>query len=126
MAGGDALGPGLIGIGTGIVTALCAVIGKLWAALVSERRERAAEVAELRHELAEANARIVELQREANERGDVFQREHVRDLRRIAGLASLEPGRPSPWPPVIVDRRDVPIIRAGPGKPLPPPRKGRG
>ena len=118
MAGGDALGPWWLAIAAGIVTALGGVIGKMWTALAAERREHAGELAALRHELAEANDRVVELQREANERGDVFQREHVRDLRRIAGLSSIEPGRPSPWPPVI--------IRAEPVKRIPPPRKPRG
>jgi hypothetical protein len=117
---GDALGPWWVGIGAGIVSSLVAVIGKLWAELAKERRERGEEVGLIRHELAEANDRVVQLQADANQRGDVFQREHVRDLRRIAGLStSVEPPpRSDPWPPVV--------IRSAPTRARPPPRKPGG
>jgi hypothetical protein len=99
----DAMGPWWIGIGTGIVSALIGTIGKLWSELASVRRESKAEIEAARFELSEANERILHLQDESNLRGDGFQREHVRDLRRLAGLStSVEPTRPSPWPPVIV------------------------
>ena len=113
----DALGPWWVGIGAGVVSSLVATIGKLWAEMAKERRERAEEMAAVRHELAEANDRVVQLQTEANERGDVFQREHVRDLRRIAGLSnSLEPPRPDAWPPAVV-RAAAPRARSAPRKP---------
>ena len=113
---GDVLGPWWVGIGAGIVSALVGTVGKLWSELATVRRELGAELASARAELAEANERIVQLQGESNDRGDVFQREHVRDLRRIAGLStSVEPPRPDPWPPVI--------IRASPARGRPPPRK---
>jgi hypothetical protein len=116
--GGGELVPWLLSIGGGIVTTLCAVGGKLWAQLLTERRERAAEVEQLRHELAEANARVVKLQQEANERSDEHQREHRRDLRRLAGLStSIDPPPLGAWPPVI--------IREAPARPGPPPKKSR-
>lgn len=105
--GADALTPWWVATAAGVVSALAGVIGKLWA---DHRRE----LRELRAELAEANARVVELQEQATERGDEHQREHVRDLRRIAGLSrSIDP--PPAWPPVI--------IRATPERPARSPRK---
>jgi anti-sigma-K factor RskA len=76
-----------VAIASSIVVALAGVIGKLWS-------DQKTELRELRAELASANQRIVELQRE--EHG-----EHVRDLRRFAGLStSMEP--PAAWPPPVV------------------------
>lgn len=113
---GDALGPWWVGIGAGIVSTLGAVIAKLWAALTAERAARAAEVEQIRYELAEANRQLVELQQAATNRGDEHQQRHLRDLRRLTGLStSVEPPRPDPWPPVIV--------RAAPVRAKPPPRK---
>lgn len=77
---GEALTPWWVAIGTGVVSTLAGVIGKLWS-------DQKREVRDLRAELAAANARIVELQKET-------QHEHVRDLRRFAGIStSLEPPR---------------------------------
>ena len=109
---GDALGPWWVGIATGIVGALAATIAKLWSELASVRREARDALAQKDHELIEAHDRIVQLQREATERGDVHQREHVRDLRRIAGLSlSVDPPPISPWPPVIVRAPPAPPRR---------------
>jgi len=97
----------------GIVTALAGVVGKLWANTREEVTQLRADNAQLRHELSEANAAVVRLQQDATERGDAHQREHVRDLRRIAGLStSMDPPPLSPWPPVIV--RDAPPHKRGP------------
>jgi hypothetical protein len=75
------MAPWWVAIAIGIVTSLGGVIGKLWS-------DQKREVRELRDELAAANARIVELQQKTSD-------EHVRDLRRFAGLStSLEPPRP--------------------------------
>lgn len=69
-----------------IVGALAAAAGKVWA-------EQRTEIRQLRSDLAAANERNANLQRE--EHG-----EHVRDLRRMAGLStSLEP--PAKGPPVV-------------------------
>jgi hypothetical protein len=90
-----ALTPWWVASAVGIVTALGGVIGKLWSA----QRE---EVRGLRAELAAANARIVELQTTASARIVEQQKhdheEHVRDLRRMAGIAAS-------WPPPIITRR---------------------
>lgn len=74
------MAPWWVAIAGGIVTTLAGVIGKLWS-------DQKREVRELRDELAAANARIVELQQTTSS-------EHMRDLRRFAGLStSLEPPR---------------------------------
>lgn len=120
MAGDGAgeLVPWVLSIGGGIVTTLLGVAGKLWQKLGEERREHATEVAGLRHELGEANDRIVQLQEEAQERSDQHQAEHRRDLRRLAGLStSIDPPAPAAWPPVV--------IREAPARPKPPGRKPR-
>lgn len=68
------------------VGTLGAAAGKVWA-------DQRAEIKQLRADLALANERAAAAQRE--EHG-----EHVRDLRRIAGLStSLEP--PAPSAPVV-------------------------
>jgi hypothetical protein len=108
---GDASGlePWWIGIGVGVVSALAGVIGKLWS-------EQKSTVTGLRADLAAANAHILELQKEANERSDKHQLEHRRDLRRLAGIStSVDPPPLSPWPPVV--------IREAPTKPRRAPRK---
>lgn len=103
------MGPWWLGIGAAIVTSLVAVIGKLWATIGSERANSATQLAQKDWELQQANDRIVELQQRGKD-------EHVRDLRRMAGLShSIDPPRPDPWPPVV--------IRAAPTRPGPPPRK---
>lgn len=109
--------PWWVGIASGIVCALAAVVGKLWANTREEVSELRTSNAQLRHELSEANATIVRLQQDATERGDEHQREHLRDLRRFAGLStSMDPPPPSGgWPPAIV--------RATPPKPRTQPRK---
>jgi hypothetical protein len=71
----------------GIVTALAGVIGKLWS-------DQKREVRELRAELAAANARLLELQREGSEH-------YVRDLRRMAGLSTSSPPVVG-WPPPVI------------------------
>lgn len=110
--------PWVLSIGGGIVTALTAVIGKLWVSLNEERAARSVERDQLRHELAEANDRIVQLQAQSSQRSDEHQREHRRDLRRLAGLpTSVEPPAPSPWPPVV--------IRGEYARALPPAKKPR-
>lgn len=101
---GGELTPWWIGITTGVVTAAAGVIGKVWTELRRELRDTRAE-------LAAANARVVELQQLASKRGDELQREHVRDLRRFAGVStSLEPPAHGGWPPAIV-REQPPRIR---------------
>jgi hypothetical protein len=121
MAGdvGGGLLPWVLSIGGGIVATLLATIGKLWTERATERREHRDELAQLRHELEEANERIVQLQNEAQQRSDEHQAEHRRDLRRLAGLStSLEPPAPrGPYPPVI--------IRETVARPLPPAKKPR-
>jgi TolA-binding protein len=110
--------PWVLSIGGGIVTALSAVVGKLWVSLNEERAARAVERDQLRHELAEANDRIVELQTQSSQRSDEHQREHRRDLRRLAGLStSVEPPAPNVWPPVV--------IRGEYARALPPAKKPR-
>jgi len=114
---GDALQPWWLAIAGATVTTLVGTIGKLWSELKAERIARASEVAGLRAELQQANDRVVLLTTEANARGDEWQREHVRDLRRFAGIStSLEPPR-GDYPP--------PVIRAAPLPPRVPPRKPR-
>lgn len=86
--------PWWVPMGAAAVAASAAAAGKVWA-------DMRAEIRQLRAELAEANARAAASQRE--EHG-----EHVRDLRRIAGLStSLEPpaGPPRPRPPALPPRR---------------------
>lgn len=110
--------PWLLSIGGGIVATLVGVVGKLWAERATERREHRAEVAQLRQELDDANAQVVELQKAAQQRSDEYQAEHRRDLRRLAGLStSLEPPPRDVWPPTI--------IRSTPERALPPARKPR-
>ncbi len=96
--------PWVLSIGGGIVTALVAVIGKLWVSLNEERSARAVERDQLRHELSELNDRILQLQSQAVQRSDEHQREHRRDLRRLAGLPSSSdpPSSHDVWPPVII------------------------
>ncbi len=116
------LDPWLLSIGGGIVTTLLAVIGKLWTERATERREHRDEVAQLRAELATANERILELSREAQERTDGHTRDHLRDLRRLAGL----PSSSGPWPAVISPaQRDV-VIRESPIAPAPAPAEPAG
>lgn len=117
-ASGELL-PWVLSIGGGIVATLIGVVGKLWSERAAERREHRTEVDQLRHELSEANDTIVELQREAQLRTDGISREHVRDLRRVAGLSSSvqPPARADPWPPVVIREG----IERGPI----PPRKPR-
>lgn len=116
-ASGELL-PWVLSIGGGIVATLIGVVGKLWAERAADRRDHRTEVDQLRHELAEANETIVQLQREAQQRTDGISREHLRDLRRLAGLStSLEPPARDPWPPVII-REEV-------ARPLPPAKKPR-
>lgn len=75
------------------VASAAAVVGSLGAAAGRVWSEQRSEIKQLRADLAAANARNVELQRE--EHG-----EHVRDLRRFAGLStSLEP--PASSAPVV-------------------------
>lgn len=110
--------PWVLSIGGGIVTTLLAVIGKLWAERAAERREHREELAALRHELEQANDRVVELQNQAQQRSDLHQAEHRRDLRRLVGLStSVEPPpRSDAWPPVVI-RSDA--------RALPPAKKPR-
>ena len=84
------LAPWWVAIGSGAVAALAAAAGKIW----SDQR---AEIRQLRDDLAKANARAAELQRE--EHG-----EHVRDLRRIAGLSTSQPPVEG-WPPPVIRKR---------------------
>ena len=90
-----ALTPWWVALGVGAVTTLAGVIGKLW---TDQRREATAaaavaadEARELRAALAAANDRNVLLQQSSTA-------EHVKDLRRIAGLAAS-------WPPPVIRRR---------------------
>lgn len=110
--------PWVLSIGGGIVSTLLAVIGKLWSERASERREHRDELAAVRHELEQANDRVVELQNQAQQRSDEHQAEHRRDLRRLAGLStSLEPpARAGAWPPVVI---------RGDARGLPPAKKPR-
>lgn len=88
---GTELAPWWVAVASGAVAALAAAVGKVW----SDQR---AEIRQLRAELAEANARLVELQRA--EHG-----EHVRDLRRFAGIStSIEPPAAG-WPPPVIRKR---------------------
>jgi hypothetical protein len=110
------MAPWWLTIAGAIVTTLTGVIAKLWSDSRQELATLRADNAQLRHELAEANGAIVRLQVEATERGDQHQREHVRDLRRFAGLStSMDPPPLSPWPPVVV-REAGPKPRARPKK----------
>jgi hypothetical protein len=78
------------------VTGLVGVFGKLWT-------DKCRELTEARADLAAANQRIVELQRDDQVRAGQLVTEHVRDLRRMAGLStSLGPPSQSPWPPPVV------------------------
>lgn len=88
---GAELTPWWVALGTGVVSALAGVIGKLWAAHMAEVKALRAELATARAELDAANKRNVELQQQTSH-------EHVKDLRRIAGLAAS-------WPPAVIDRR---------------------
>jgi hypothetical protein len=120
--GGDvvsgSLVPWVLSIGGGIVTTLLGVIGKLWADRATRDREHRDELATVRHELEQANDRVVELQQAAQARSDSHQAEHRRDLRRLAGLStSLEPPARDAWPPVV--------IREGNARALPPAKKPR-
>lgn len=115
--GGGQLVPWVLSIGGGIVATLVAVIGKLWATLKEERSERATERAQLQYELSEATDRVVELQTQAHQRSDDHQREHRRDLRRLAGL----PTSGDQWPAVI-----RPVVREETARGLPPAKKPRG
>jgi hypothetical protein len=91
----DSLAPWWIASATGLVTFLAGVIGKLWT-------DGKAEVRELRAELAAANARLVELQtRETSE--------HVRDLRRIAGISTSQPA--PAWPPPVIRRKRQAVMK---------------
>lgn len=121
-AGGE-LTPWLLSIGGGVVTTLLAVVGKLWSKLEAERATHAAELASVRGELAEANDLVVKLQREGQDRSEGHTREHLRDLRRLAGLSS---GTSGPWPAVITpaQQREV-VIREAIEREPPPPRKPR-
>lgn len=83
------LAPWWVAIATGAVAALAAAVGKVW----SDQR---AEIRQLRDDLAQANARAAELQR--TEHG-----EHVKDLRRMAGLSTSLP--PAAWPPPVIRKR---------------------
>jgi hypothetical protein len=92
------LTPWWVAIATGVVTCLAGVVGKLWS---DQRREAATAAAvaadenrELRAQLVAANARSTEDVQRSTE-------EHVRDLRRIAGLA----GATASWPPPVINRR---------------------
>lgn len=82
-----------VGLACGAAAAVAAAAGKVWA-------DQRAEIRQLREDLKAANERASELQ--SAEHG-----EHVRDLRRIAGLSnSIEPPaasrpRPPPVPPRI-------------------------
>lgn len=116
---GDALGPWWVGIGAGIVTTLLGTIGKLWAELASVRRDARAQLEQRDTELAEANQLIVQLQREATERGDAHQREHVRDLRRMVGLSTSvdPPPMNAAYPPVVVRTAPVQTRRTPKKKP---------
>lgn len=85
------LAPWWVAVASGAVAALAAAAGKVW----SDQR---AEIRQLREELAQANARAAEAQRA--EHG-----EHVKDLRRIAGLStSLQPPAAG-WPPPVIRKR---------------------
>lgn len=88
---GAELTPWWVATGSGVVAALAGVIGKLWSDHMAGVRALREELAATRAQLAEANARNVELQKSDHE-------EHVRDLRRIAGLAAS-------WPPQVIRRR---------------------
>jgi hypothetical protein len=111
--------PWVLSIGGGIVTTLLAVIGKLWAERAAERREHRDELAAVRHELEQANDRVVELQNQAQQRSDLHQAEHRRDLRRLVGLStSVEPPPRDAWPPTV--------IRTEHARALPPAKKPRG
>ena len=105
--------PWVLSIGGGIVTTLLGVIGKLWTERAAERREHREEVERLHAQLAELNGRVLELQREAQDRTEGHTREHLRDLRRLAGLSS---GTSGPWPAVITPEQ---------ARGLPPARKPR-
>jgi hypothetical protein len=125
----DALTPWWIAAATGAFGGVAGVIGKVWAAHRAVVAELRTELATARAELAEANATIVRLQEQATQRGDEHQREHLKDLRRLAGLSnSLEPPRPGEWPPVIIREappvpRRSPVVREAPPLPGLPPRK---
>lgn len=127
----DALTPWWIAAATGALTGAGGVVAKVWAAHRQVVKELRDELAQVRHELSEANATIVRLQQEATHRGDEHQREHLKDLRRLAGLShSLEPPRSDQWPPAVVIREaSPPVVRAQPPLPgLPPgklPKRGR-
>jgi hypothetical protein len=118
VVSGD-LTPWILSIGGGIVTTLLGVIGKLWSERATERREHRDELATVRHELEQANERVVELQTQGQERSDLHQAEHRKDLRRLAGLStSIEPPARDAWPPVIIRGLDA--------RALPAPKKPRG
>lgn len=86
------LEPWWVAIATGAVATLAGAAGKVW----SDQR---AEIRQLRDELAQANARASELQRSGTD-------EHVRDLRRIAGLStSIDPPARAGWPPPVIRKR---------------------
>jgi len=111
------MAPWWLAIAGGIVTTLAGVVAKLWSDSRQEVSTLRTDNAQLRHELAQANSTIVQLQQEATERGDQHQREHLRDLRRFAGLSnSMDPPPLSPWPPQVVVREAAP-------KPRPRPKK---
>ena len=85
------LTPWWVATGAGVVTALAGVIGKLWSDHMAGVRVLREDLATARSQLADANARNAELQKTEHE-------EHVRDLRRIAGLTAS-------FPPPIINRR---------------------
>lgn len=104
------LQPILLTIGAGIATTLLGAIGKLW----SENKE-------LRRELATANEQIVFSQLEAEKRSNQHQRDHRRDLQRLAGLPSSSSSTllavTEPYTPPVIIRPKVPRIRKPPKKP---------
>jgi hypothetical protein len=104
--------PWWLAIAVSIVTALGGVIGKLWASARAEGTRLRADNEQLRHDLNEANATAVRPPQGPPERGDAHQREHVRDLRRIAGLStSMDPPPLNALAPIIV-RETAPGKRA--------------
>jgi hypothetical protein len=112
------LTPWWVAIASGIVASLAGVVGKLWANTREEVASLRAHNAQLRHDINEANATILRLQEEATERGDGHQREHLRDLRRFAGLStSIDPPQIVAWPPAIV--RPTPLKIRGQAKKKP-------
>jgi hypothetical protein len=103
----DELQPWWLAIAAGIATTLVGAIGKLWS-----------ENGKLRAELAECNGRLEHALVDAADRSDEAQRAHRRDLRSLVGLPS------STAPPQLpMSALDLPVIRAGPGKPRRAPRK---